>query len=108
MANGDHGAGIPVSINKLIVDLENELVRIERGRAIRMHGQMCDRLVRKEIGRAIQIVQPLKSHRPIELAKQKNEAGVGGIFFFARLRDQSFITGEFVIGEVKGGTRFGL
>ena len=49
MAHREGRAGVMISINALIVDLEDIPLRIERLGPIQMHGEMDDRLAAEEI-----------------------------------------------------------
>ena len=55
MTQGHAIAGVAIAVNRLIVELQNEICRIERCCAVRIHDQMRDRLIREKIGSAIQL-----------------------------------------------------
>ena len=61
MTQGHAVPGVAIAVNRLIVELQNVLCRIERRRAVRMHGQMRDRLVREKIRRAIQLQETVNA-----------------------------------------------
>jgi hypothetical protein len=69
MPHRNRRAGMLVPINEFIVRFENELERIERDRAVRLHTEMGHGLIGKEIGRVFQHPQPVDSERPIQLSK---------------------------------------
>ena len=54
MSHRNRWTRVPVAINRLIVHLQNELGWIERLRAVRVHAQMRDGLIGKEIWFALQ------------------------------------------------------
>jgi hypothetical protein len=49
MTQGQGSARIVIGVSKLIVELQNVFYRIERSRAVRVHDEMGNGLVGKEI-----------------------------------------------------------
>src|SRR3954470_13510915 len=79
VAQDELRSGVAIAIKKLIVELEDELARIERLRAVRMHRKLRQGLVGEEVRRVFEFEKAIHRDRPIEFTPEKEDAGVHGL-----------------------------
>src|SRR5947209_16303959 len=107
MTHCNFRTGVAITINKLVVHLEDELVPVKRLRAVRVQTEMGQSLVSKKARFTLELSQPGESKRPIEFSKQKEKACVGRVSPLRRIGNKAVVARKLVICLVKCRDRLG-
>lgn len=92
MAESKGATRVPIRVNKLIIELENVFLSIQRHCAIHVHGQMRHRLIGEKGRFSSHFPESLDAHRPIESLKKEQDASVHRFFHFRRSAQKAFVT----------------
>src|SRR5206468_6405285 len=103
MAQDDAVVGVAVGQLKLIIELQDELHRIECTGAIGMHCEVRQRLISEKIWYAFQFLKAFDGQRPVKLPEKEKNAGVYGIGRFGRIVQQALVACDLTIAQIKSG-----
>src|SRR6266581_2413361 len=79
MAQDDALAGVAVGQLKLIIELQNELRRIQGTGGVGVHREVGHRLIGEEIWRSLQSLKPFHGQGPVEFLEREKDPCVYGI-----------------------------
>ena len=84
MAKRYFRTSVAIGVNKLIVELKNELPWIQSNGTVRMQREMREGLIsKKRRGRALKFFEALHGNAPIELPVKQSDAGVDRTSLFS-------------------------
>jgi hypothetical protein len=92
MTQSNRRTSVSIREDELIVELQDELLRVEWARVVRVHRQVRDRLVGEEIRLILQLEESADAGAPVELLREEQHAGIHWILAFSRIAKEPLVS----------------